>query len=122
MTRLDAEKLETLRRWGEGLQHARGDELSAAGRAILLLVDEVERLYIDLWHARAAPTEPEQTAAPEPPDPLQETLRTRIRRSLGLRVSTFPEGYPQTVEQSAPPAGAAPPEPAQDSDEPPAYS
>jgi hypothetical protein len=51
--RLDEMKVETLRAWGEGLQSDPRDEVRAAGRAITMLVEEVERLNIDLWHARA---------------------------------------------------------------------
>ena len=51
--RLDEVKVETLRAWGEGLQSDPRDEVRAAGRAITMLVEEVERLNIDLWHARA---------------------------------------------------------------------
>jgi hypothetical protein len=38
--------------WGEGLGADPRDEVRAAGRAITLLVEEIERLNIDLWHAR----------------------------------------------------------------------
>lgn len=41
-----------LRAWGEGLQIDPREELRAAGRAITMLVEEIERLNIDLWHAR----------------------------------------------------------------------
>ena len=51
--RLDEAKVETLRSWGEGLQSDPRDEVRAAGRAITMLVEEVERLNIDVWHARA---------------------------------------------------------------------
>ncbi len=51
--RLDEVEVETLRGWGEGLRTDPRDEIRAAGRAITLLVEEVERLNIDLWHARA---------------------------------------------------------------------
>jgi hypothetical protein len=50
--RLDEVKVETLRAWGEGLQVDTREELRAAGRAITMLVEEIERLNIDLWHAR----------------------------------------------------------------------
>jgi hypothetical protein len=49
---LDEEKLETLRRWGDGLTHDGRVEVAAAGRAILMLVEEIERLHVDLWNAR----------------------------------------------------------------------
>jgi hypothetical protein len=51
--RLDEAKVETLRAWGEGLRTDARDEVRAAGRAITMLVEELERLNIDLWHARA---------------------------------------------------------------------
>jgi hypothetical protein len=52
MDRLDEEKLEMLGTWGEGLLNDGRDELRAAGRAILMLVEEIELLHVDLWHAR----------------------------------------------------------------------
>jgi hypothetical protein len=92
MSRLDEEKLALLRRWGEGLTVDDREEVRAAGRAILMLSDEIERLHIDLWHARDAPPEPDETVEParEPtlePAPtasLASTLRRRIA-ALALR-------------------------------------
>jgi hypothetical protein len=82
--RLDEEKLEMLRRWGEGLRQAGSDEFAAAGRAILMLIDEVEQLHVDLWHARQGVAEVASVAAPvaelardEPR--LAVTLRERLR-------------------------------------------
>lgn len=65
---LDEEKLETLRQWGEGLTRDARKEVAAAGRAILMLADEVERLHVDLWHAtRLFPQErPSKTDEPTP--------------------------------------------------------
>jgi hypothetical protein len=51
--RLDEEKIETLRLWGEGLQNDPREEVRAAGRAITLLVEEIEHLNVDLWNVRA---------------------------------------------------------------------
>ena len=48
---LDEEKLETLRRWGEGLTRDAREEVAAAGRAILMLAEEVKRLHVNLWTA-----------------------------------------------------------------------
>ncbi len=59
MSRLDEEKLELLRRWGEGLEHDTREELRAAGRAILLLIEEIEHLHVDLWSERSPMAEPE---------------------------------------------------------------
>ena len=52
--RLDEAKVETLRAWGEGLAQDPRDEVRAAGRAITLLVEEIEHLNVDLWNARVA--------------------------------------------------------------------
>jgi hypothetical protein len=66
--RLDEEKLATLRRWGEGLCSDDRDEVRAAGRAIVLLVEEVERLHVDLWHDRRT------VAVDEPVVPVEEAV------------------------------------------------
>lgn len=50
--RLDEERLEILRSWGAGLATDEREELRAAGKAITILIDEIERLHVDLWHAR----------------------------------------------------------------------
>jgi hypothetical protein len=53
MDRLDEERLEILRGWGAGLAASHGrEELRAAGKAITVLVDEIDRLHVDLWNAR----------------------------------------------------------------------
>jgi hypothetical protein len=77
-----------LRRWGEGLTHDEREEVRAAGRAILLLAEEVEQLHVDLWHARdgAQPEAPaaEEAEPAEEHESLGSTLRGRLR---GLRPS-----------------------------------
>ena len=50
--RLDEQKLEMLRAWGDGLSSDKRDELRAAGKAIIMLIEEIELLNVDLWHAR----------------------------------------------------------------------
>lgn len=78
--RLDEAKVETLRAWGEGLREDPREEVRAAGRAITMLVEEIERLNIDLWHARtdvrvdASPAAAVQDAIPEPVEPVQRGL------------------------------------------------
>jgi hypothetical protein len=102
--RLDEQKLETLRRWGDGLQDATGEELRAAGRAILLLIEEIERLHIAVWHARAdfagtaAVDEPD--AAPDE-EPLPQTLRARLRRRWRTAEARFPDASPHPMEEAA---------------------
>ena len=76
--RLDEEKLEALRSWGERLGESGSEEHAAIGRAILMLVAEIDRLHIDLWHARMAPSErePVVTAEREPASAGHETAVT----------------------------------------------
>jgi hypothetical protein len=57
VNRLDEEKLEILRGWGAGLVSDDREELRAAGKAITVLIDEIDRLQIDLWNARAVERE-----------------------------------------------------------------
>jgi hypothetical protein len=75
LDRLDEEKLEMLRAWGEGLLNDGRAELRAAGRAIMMLVEEIELLHVDLWHAR-------QDTAKDAGIPRAESEGSR--RQLGL--------------------------------------
>jgi hypothetical protein len=75
MDRLDEEKLELLRAWGEGLVNDGRDELRAAGRALLMLVEEIELLHVDLWHARQPTAEEAE---------IQRAESGKRRRQLGL--------------------------------------
>jgi len=84
MDRLDEEKLELLRTWGEGLLADGRDELRAAGRAILLLVEEVELLNVDLWHARQAAV-PEVNEPEEEPEESTNQLGSTLLRRIGGR-------------------------------------
>lgn len=73
--RLDEERLEMLRSWGAGLSTSGRDELRAAGKAILMLIEEIERLEVDVWNARAAAN---QAAAQRSSQSLATTLRDRL--------------------------------------------
>ena len=70
--RLDEERLEILRSWGIGLASDDREELRAAGKAITVLIEEIDRLQVDLWNARAVehesvePVEHESVEAVEP--------------------------------------------------------
>src|SRR4051794_18489790 len=96
--RLDEEKLEALRSWGERLQQAGGEESAAVGRAILMLVEEIDRLHIELWHARMQPSggTPVETDEPaeDEEEPVVSSLHARLQRVL-RRDAAAP------VEQSA---------------------
>lgn len=84
---LDEEKLEALRSWGEKLRQSGGEENAAVGRAILMLVEEIDRLHIELWHTRmlqpregdAAATDGSTTAEEEP---VATSLHARLQRTL----------------------------------------
>jgi hypothetical protein len=81
--RLDEAKIEQLRAWGAGLS-ADGDyELRAAGKAILLLIEEIERLHIDVWNAKAIQEQdrPDRADADDQLDvSMERTLRSTLSR------------------------------------------
>jgi hypothetical protein len=87
--RLDEQKIETLQSWAEGLLRDERSELRAAAKAILLLIEEIEHLHVDLWHARDAESEEEERAEIVPdvvdgPAPtLREALARRLRSAQG---------------------------------------
>jgi hypothetical protein len=96
--RLDEEKLEALRSWGERLRQASGEEYAAVGRAILMLVEEIDRLHIELWHARMQPREEEVAATDattEDEEPVVSGLQARLQKVLRR------EGAADPVEQPA---------------------
>jgi hypothetical protein len=90
--RLDEERLEILRAWGAGLSTSGRDELRAAGKAIVMLVEEIDRLQADVWNTRAAAVRsqvagivPQDDAEPvrapvETSEALARTLSERIAR------------------------------------------
>ena len=81
---LDEEKLEMLHRWGEGLRRDEREEVAAAGRAILMLVEEVERLHVELWNAtRLFPQEQssvEELAQDNEPASPAQALSERLKQ------------------------------------------
>ena len=88
------EEFEALRHWGESLSRDGRPEVAAAGKAIEILVAEIDRLEIELWHARVGiARQPVEGAVPEAADgaPAQldaeleaevRTARSRVRRLL----------------------------------------
>ena len=81
--RLDEEKLNQLRAWGTGLAAAANQELRATGKAILLLIEEIEALHVQLWNERTA-AHPEPAPYTDEDDggegEFDETLRSRLTR------------------------------------------
>ena len=83
--RLDEQKIATLRLWADGLARDERDEMRAAARAILMLIDEVELLHVELWHAGRL-SAPHDADAEEPEAPggrpsLRSVLRDRLRKA-----------------------------------------
>jgi hypothetical protein len=88
--RMDEERLEILRSWGIGLASDDREELRAAGKAITVLIEEIDRLQVDLWNARAVEREPVEREPVErerrePVEPLVavaqgNALRDRLAR------------------------------------------
>jgi hypothetical protein len=105
---LDVEKLEVLRRWGSGLLTDTRQEVAAAGRAVLLLIEEIERLHVLLWDKRLYPEGPIAAPAADaatrsdrsentPGQPLFQALRDRLRRT---RRESLPQADPSSEEFS----------------------
>jgi hypothetical protein len=80
--RLDEQKIETLQSWAEGLLRDERSELRAAAKAILLLIEEIEHLHVDLWHARDEEGEESAEIVPDVLDVPEPTLREALARRL----------------------------------------
>ena len=88
---LNDEKLSRLAKWAAGLRTDPRPEVAAAGRAIEMLIDEVERLDVLIWDRQLSSTtpapdsQPDAAEAPAEPEvlvPLRASLRQRIRGAL----------------------------------------
>lgn len=75
------EEFEKLRSWGEALTGDERPEVRAAGRAILLLAREVERLQVQAWHARLG-VEPGAGEPREPSVEADSTLAHQLEPEL----------------------------------------
>jgi hypothetical protein len=100
---LDAEKLQVLGRWAAGLRTDQREELAAAGRAIELLIEEVERLHVLLWGQHLYPESTDTAAdlpAPAsdadgsvqltPADDVAPTFRRRLLRRFHSETPSNP--------------------------------
>lgn len=77
---MNEDKIDQLRRWGAGLTSAESEELRATGKAILLLIDEIEALHVDLWNAKVTQKAPDELDTRPSPD-LHRSLTARLRFS-----------------------------------------
>jgi hypothetical protein len=80
--RFDEDQLETLRRWGTGLRETRDEESAAAGRAILLLIEEVERLRLELLRTRELLSRVNPVSSDEAVDPGEKTIESTLHERL----------------------------------------
>jgi hypothetical protein len=104
---LDEEKLEALRSWGERLRQGGGEEYAAVGRAILMLVEEIDRLHIELWHARMQPSERLPRASEPAPEVHEEPVASSLHGRL-QKVLRRDRGSDPAAEPAPGPEGAAP--------------
>ena len=87
--RLDEERLEILRTWGTGLSASDRDELRAAGKAIVMLIEEIDRLQADVWMAGEAAVQRARIAAAAtvaPPEPEPEPEPARVAEPPRIEV------------------------------------
>lgn len=95
--RLDGERLEVLRTWGGGLATDTRAELRAAGKAIMILIEEIDRLHVDARRARekASTRIIDATNSGPPQEHVEavssQSLGTTLRERLGAVIpSTAP--------------------------------
>jgi hypothetical protein len=91
---LDVEKLSLLGKWAEGLQRDQRAEVAASGKAILMLIEEIERLHVVIWDGRLNPArEPEPEPEQRQPEPASEdpdefpSLLQRLRHPFSAGMS-----------------------------------
>ena len=86
---MNRRQFDEVRRWGDALRQDEREEMRAAGEAIRLLCDEIERIGRELSAARAELAaeadaelaEVDDTLSDEP-DLVDASLRTRLQRRL----------------------------------------
>ena len=88
---METGQIAELRRWAQQLHEGSGAENRAAGRAILMLLDEIERLREELERSRSSPPDdPPAEPEDEEPPPKQSWFRRNfgigeLRQKLDLR-------------------------------------
>jgi hypothetical protein len=81
--RLTDDQLAALKEWGEGLAAVDQIEVQAAGRAIRLLIQEIEALQREAWHRRL-----ETDQLPDGPEEEHSLLGALTRRLARRSLST----------------------------------
>jgi hypothetical protein len=83
LMRLDEEKLEELRRWGTGLRQTGGEDYAAAaGRAILMLIAEIDDLRAELANARQEVERVVPAPSGDTAEHLEESLASDLHESV----------------------------------------
>jgi hypothetical protein len=100
---LDADKMAALERWAAGLQGDTRPEVAASGRAILMLIEEIERLHVLLWGRSLYPQDAGEDPMPAPAAPdVVRTLRERLRIHRRPKTVDPPEAAVIHSESTAP--------------------
>jgi hypothetical protein len=83
---MNRRQFDEVRRWGDALRRDEREDMRAAGEAIRLLCDEIERIGRELSAARAAAAEAEaaevEDTLSDEPEMIETSLRDRLRSRL----------------------------------------
>ena len=81
---MNRRQFDEVRRWGDALRNDEREEMRAAGEAIRLLCDEIERIGRELSAARAAAAEAAEVddTLSDEPEMIEASLRDRLRSRL----------------------------------------
>jgi hypothetical protein len=90
MAPVNRRQFEEIRRWGDALRRDEREELRAAGEAIRLLCEEIDRLGSEVAASRAAAAEllaaesaEDGDTMSDEPELIESSLRGRLQRRLG---------------------------------------
>jgi hypothetical protein len=108
--RLDGAKIEELRRWGHALREGGSEESVAAGRAMLMLIEELERLRLELSRATEQVERLDTEHLDRVPksevmgteDAAASALHRRLMRVLGRDSDQSTDPRPRSVEETGP--------------------
>jgi hypothetical protein len=108
MERLDKERIELLRGWGESLADEPRDELRAAGRAILLLIEEIDRRQRGAWNERSmgSAATPLAAEADVTEEDVQSGLRARLAQLARRRRDDVAGPEPADIARTESPSNS----------------
>lgn len=97
MSSMDEDEFEAIRRWGESLQQSDEEQFGAAGKAIVLLTAEIDRLERELWNVKTLAVDRTPRRETEDEFALEEEKRGWIRRcgcGCAMRLGLCTRGRP----------------------------